>query len=242
MVTTGADARSGQASPRGRQPPHDLWKAIVVLLALSAIIAVLAWALLASRFFVVRSVTVTGLHRVSRSQVLAAARIGVGLPLIRIDTAAAGRRVEAIRQVQSAQVSRSWPDGIAIHVTERTPVLAIRDGGSYDLIDGSGVVIASVSRRPAGIPGLRPNGPVRGSPTVAAAAAVSRELPAWLRERLRSITAPAVDDVTLHLTGGVTVLWGGRGGAAVKERVLAALMRTHGSFYDVRSPLVAAAR
>lgn len=242
MLTAPAGTSGGQSSRRGRQPPHDLWKAIVVLLALTAIIAVLAWALLASRFFVVRSVAVTGLHRASRSQVLRAARIGMGLPLIRVDTAAAARRVDAIRQVQSAQVSRSWPDGVVIRVTERTPVLAIRDGRGFDLIDGSGVVVTSVQRRPAGIPKFLPYGPVRGNATVAAAAAVSRELPGWLYQRLRSITAPAVDDVTLHLTGGVTVVWGGRGGAAVKERVLAALMRTHASFYDVSSPSVAATR
>ncbi len=225
-----------------RQRPRDPWKTAFVLLALGGIVAGVAWALLGSRFLVVRSVSVTGLHRVSRSQVLAAAGVQMGLPLIRVDTTAIGRRVDEIAQVKSAQVSRRWPDGVLIQVTERTPALAVRSGGGYDLIDGSGVVVATVSRRPARIPLLRRSGPIQGSPAVAAAAAVVHELPAWLSRRLASVAAPNANDVTLRLTTGVTVVWGSAGRGAVKTRVLAALMRTHAHFYDVSSPTVASTR
>ena len=58
-----------------------------------AIVAGVAWALLESRFFVVRGVEVTGTHLVSPATVRSAA-IPAGLPLIRVNGAAVARRVE----------------------------------------------------------------------------------------------------------------------------------------------------
>jgi cell division protein FtsQ len=238
VAGAGGGAQAGRER-KGPQRPHDPWKAMFILLALAGIVVGVAWALLGSRFFVVRSVQVTGLHRVTREQVVAAAAIPVGLPLIRINDGAVSRRVDAITQVEAARITRSWPDGIAIRITERTPALAIADGGRYDLVDRFGVVVVSASQRPPRMPLFVPSGPLRGSPAVAAAVDVLHELPARLAGRLRSITAPNPDEVTLRLTAGVTVIWGSPGGVAVKDRVLAILMRTHASYYDVSAPTVA---
>ena len=68
------------------------------------------WALLGNRVFVVRSVTVTGTHLVSAAQVIAAADVPLGTPLLRVDAGAVTRRVEAIPQVASATVTEDWPD------------------------------------------------------------------------------------------------------------------------------------
>ncbi|HUK71525.1 MAG TPA: FtsQ-type POTRA domain-containing protein [Streptosporangiaceae bacterium] len=228
--------------PKGQRRPIDPWQAGFILLALAAIVGGVAWALLGSRLFIVRSVRVTGLHRVSRAQVITAAAIPPGLPLIRVDEAAVSRRVDTITQVESAQVTRSWPDGIVIDVTERTPALAVADAGRYDLVDRFGVVVVSAPQRPPQLPLFGTSGPLRGSPAVAAAVAVLHELPAGLPGRLRSITAPAADDVTLHLTGGTTVVWGSPDGAAAKRRVLAVLMQAHARYYDVSAPTVATTR
>ncbi len=231
--------RGAEGGPDGAGRPLSPWKAGFVVLALVGIVAAVAWALVGSRFLVVRSVEVTGQHRVSRAQVLAAAGIPRGLPLIRVDTRAVARQIDAIRQVESARVSRNWPDRIVISVTERTPALAVRNGRRYDLIDRFGVVVLSAARRPKQLPLFTPSGPVRGSPAVAAAAAVTHELPAALSVRLTSVTAPAADEVTLRLTGGVTVVWGSADRAAAKEQVLRALFRTHAHYYDVSSPSIA---
>ena len=112
------------------------------------------WALLDSRFFVVRSVPVTGTHLVTGAEVRSAAAIPAGLPLIRVNSAEIAHRVEQIRQVQSARVSRDWPDGVTIAVTERTPVLAVPSGAGYQLIDKYGVAVESSSRRPPALPSL----------------------------------------------------------------------------------------
>ncbi len=186
------------------------------------------WALLDSRFFVVRSVTVTGTHLVTGAEVRSAAAIPPGLPLIRVNSAMIAHRVEQIRQVQSAQVSRDWPDGVTIAVTERTPVLAVPSGGGYQLIDKYGVVVESSSRRPPALPSLElsavpGSGPVsvpelRGSPAVYAAAVVLHELPRYLARSVVSVQAPSATEVTLRLARGITIVWGGTDRAAREEQ------------------------
>jgi POTRA domain, FtsQ-type len=152
----GAPVKPG--SPRIRRPgpagpPWMGWKAAFFGLAAVAIAAAVAWALLGSRFLIVRSVQVTGTGpTVSRAQVLAAAQIRPGLPLIRVNTSAVAHRVGAIRQVQSAQVSRDWPHTIVISVKLRTPVFAVAGPDGYALVDAFGVDLQNSAHRPPGFP------------------------------------------------------------------------------------------
>jgi cell division protein FtsQ len=241
-ANSGPAASAGSSRPGGHQP----WRAAFFALAAVAIVGGVSWALLDSRFFVVRSVTVTGTHLVTGAEVRSAAAIRPGLPLIRVNGAAIADRIEQIRQVQSARVSRDWPDGVTIAVTERTPVLAVLSGGGYQLIDKYGVVVASSSRRPPALPSLElsavpGSGPVsvpelRGSPAVYAAAAVLHELPRNLARSVVSLQAPSATDVTLRLARGITIVWGGTDRAAEKSRELAVLMRTHARTYNVSAP------
>ena len=108
------------AAARGSRPGgHQPWRAAFFALAAVAIVFGVGWALLDSRFFVVRSVAVTGTHLVTGAEVRSAAAVPLGLPLIRLNSAMIAHRVEQIRQVESAQVSRDWPDGVTITVIER---------------------------------------------------------------------------------------------------------------------------
>jgi cell division protein FtsQ len=228
------------------------WKAAFFALMAVAIVAGAIWALLGSSLLVVRSVQVTGIHLVSRAEVLQAADIKPGTPLARINTAAVARRVERITQVQTAGVSRHWPDAIVITVQERTPALAVASGGEYALVDKFGVVVRRVPRRPPGMvllassPSSRsaPSSPstltslasLRGSPAVMAAVTVLQQLPEPIRARVRAVAARSAATVTLDLRGGITVLWGGTDRPAPKAAELAILMRTRASYYDLSDP------
>jgi cell division protein FtsQ len=241
-ANSGPAAAARRSRPGGRQP----WRAAFFALAAVAIVVGVGWALLDSRFFVVRSVTVTGTHLVTGAEVRSAAAISPGLPLIRVNSAKIAHRVEQIRQVQSARVSRDWPDGVTIAVTERTPVLAVLSSGGYQLIDKYGVVVESSSRRPPALPSLElsavpGSGPVsvpelRGSPAVYAAAVVLHELPRYLARSVVSLQAPSATEVSLRLTRGITIVWGGTDRAAEKSKELAVLMRTHARTYNVSAP------
>ena len=207
------------------------------VLGAAGLAAAAVWVLFGSPLLVVRSVSVSGTHLVSRSEVVAASGVQPGTPLIRVNTARATARIVAIPQVRSAQVTRSWPNRLVIVVRERTPELALPAyGGGYDLADADGVVLQRVARRPADLPlypTVAPEGALRGNPDLAAAAAVLGELPAAVRHVVRSVSVPEPDQVTLHLAGGTTVLWGDTSRAAVKARELTVLMRANLRYCDV---------
>jgi cell division protein FtsQ len=219
------------------------WLAVTLLLAALGISGGVTWALLGSGLFAVRSVVVTGTRLVPESEVIAVADVPPGIPLIRVNTARIAARVLTIRQVLAVRVATSWPDRVIITVRERTSALAVPlPGGGFDLIDANGVVLQSAATRPPGLPVYTTTAAVsslRGDPDVSAAAAVVAALPAGLRSSVTSVTAPNPDQVTLQLTGGVTVVWGDADDASAKARELAILMQTHARYYDVSSPATA---
>jgi len=226
--------------PATRRGPSR-WRATFFALAAVAIVAGMAWALLGSRFLVVRHVAVTGTHLVSPAQVRSMAAIPLGMPLARVNGAVVARRVEQIRQVESARVTRAWPDGVTIAVTERRPALAVPTSLGYQLIDPDGVAVELVRRLPRGMPRLilpagSPLAALRGSPALSAAAQVLRQLPPWVARRVVAVQAPGASEVTLRLTRHVTVVWGGPDRPAIKARVLGVLMHTHAHTYDVSAP------
>ena len=228
----GTGAAQDARSRRGPSP----WRAAFLGLAAAGLIGILAWVLLGSRLLVVRSIGVTGTHLVPVTQVLTAADVPMGLPLMRVNTGTVASRVERIPQVQSAAVSRAWPDRLVITVVERKPALAVPAGSGYDLVDQTGVILRYAAVRPVGLPRFVPVGALPGNPGLRAAASVMRSLPSRLARRVTSVTAPTADSVTLQLTRGVTVDWGSTGLAAQKARVLVILLRTHAHYYDVSAP------
>jgi cell division protein FtsQ len=237
-------ARGKPARRRARQSagqrPGGPWRTAFFGALILAILAGAGWAVLGSSWLVVRHIDVRGNRLVPAAQVRRAARIPVGQPLARVNTAAAARRVGQITAVLSATVSRSWPDTIVITVQERTPALSVAAGRGYDLVDGYGVTVRWAARQPAGLPLLTsPPAVLRGSPVVRAAALVLGQLPRPLRARVVSVSAASAVAVTLHLTRGITVLWGAPGLAAQKLAELDLLLRTHARFYDVSDPSTA---
>jgi len=229
------------------------WRAAFFVLAGIAIIGAVTFALLGSRLLVVRSITVTGTHLVTPAQVIAAADVPAGTPLFRVDPVQVARRVEAIRQVETVQVVKRWPDGLAITVRERVPVVAVRmAGGGYDLVDHGGVIVRWAHSKPAALPLLQTTlagSALRGDRGVATVSAVLAGLPGWLSHQVTAVSASTPSSgsaVTLFLTGKQTVVWGGADRAAVKARELAILMRdaaqsgtaqsSQARYYDVSAP------
>ena len=244
-------ARLGTGRGTGQaRPARVSWRAVFFGLVAVAIVATLAWALLGSRLLIVRSVQVTGTGPlVSRAEVLRAARIQPGLPLIRVNAAAVAARVERIQQVQSATVSRSWPSTVTIVVLPRTPVFAVASAGGYALVDAFGVTVRqSVTRPPAlplltvGAPGAPPAGSLRGSQAVRAAARVLAELPPPVAHQVRLVLAASASAVSVRLTDGIVVVWGSPRRGAQKARELLLLMPTHARYYDVSAPGTAVTR
>jgi len=226
-------------SRRGRR---DLWKAAFFGLAAVALVAGVAWALLGSSFFVVRSVRTIG-SALPRARILQAAGIKLGTPLIRVDTGAVARRVEQITRVQAARVTRSWPDTVVIWTQQRTATFAVPAPGGYRVMDSYGVVLGRATVAPARLVVLKspslPAGSARHNPAVLAAGSVIRNLPRWLRGQVSAVRAAGPADVILILRDRASVVWGGTGHAAAKAAEVAVLLRTGARYYDVSDPRTA---
>jgi cell division protein FtsQ len=233
-----AARRRGPGAGRGRRRPGG--KALLFAAVGATIVAAMAWALLGSRLLVVRSVQVVGAGRaVPVAQVLAAAHVLHGMPLIRVNTGAIARHVEQLRQVQFATVSKDWPSTVVITVTPRTAVFAVGVAGGYALVDRFGVSIRDVASQPAGLPLISVGPPgvtLRGNPAVWAAAVVLTELPPRIAGKVRGVSATSSSDVSLTLANGSVVIWGSTAQAKQKAEELTVLMHRHARSYDVSAP------
>ena len=95
----------------------------------------------------------SGVHpHVSSATILAAAGLTGHPPLISVNPGAVAAKVEGLPFVATARVSRNWPDGVTIAVTERVPV-AIMAGPStsWSVLDRTGRTVQVDGPRPAGL-------------------------------------------------------------------------------------------
>ncbi|GAA3743150.1 cell division protein FtsQ/DivIB [Salinactinospora qingdaonensis] len=225
-----------------RRHPNP-WQVAFVTLLTVGVFAVVTWVLLGSRLLVVREVAVSGVSRIDAPEVVAAVDVATGTPLARVDTSAAAGRVERLRLVESAQVSRGWPATLRVRVTERRPVLSIDVGGGYRLVDHDGVRVADAEQRPQKYPLVQITGEAKGNPAIAATAAVVEGLPPAILGEVATIRATDREQLTLELASGATVLWGDDTHIQSKARALEILLRHHtpeaGRHYDVSTPEVA---
>jgi len=205
---------------------------LVAAAVLLVVVIAGSWLVGFSSVFGVRTVTVSGEHRVSSNQILAAAAIPNGAALARLDTAAIQSRVSRIPAIRSVRVSTAFPSTVRITVSERVAVGYRPDGASAVLIDAQDVAFATEPKAPR-LPQL----PVSGDgAAMAAAASVAGSLTPAFREVVFRIAVPSTQTITLTLTDGRTVMWGGTDRSAEKAKLLPVLVHQPGQYFDVSDP------
>ena len=205
--------------PEGRKR-----RRIALYLILVVVLAVFAtWLVAFSPVFGVGSVEVHGEHTVRGATIEQAAKIEYGQPVVRVDTAAITERVEALPQIESAQVSTSFPSTVVITVVERTPVGYVTIAGRPMLVDRTGKRYLGVDKAP-NLPRLVVSGGGAQQATFGAVATVAAAMPADLRARTKSIDALDPDAITLVLdapgNGDLLVRWGSAARSRDKARVV----------------------
>jgi len=182
-----------------------------------------------------RNIVVTGIGSVSREEVLDAARVRPGTPLLQINTNQVADRVAAIRRVASARVQRQYPSALRITVVERVPV-AVKDfSDGPHLFDRDGVDFATAPPPPA-LPYIDVADPGPSDPATKAALQVLIALRPEVAGQVGRIAAPSVASITLTLNDGRVVIWGTTDRTEEKAEKLAALLTQPGRTYDVSSP------
>lgn len=233
-----------------RLGPRRLRMIIILALVVVLLGAGAGWVLYGSQWLRVQRVSVTGTDVLTVGQVREAAAVPVGSPLVSVDTDAIEARLRAeLPRIDSVDVVRSWPHGIGLKVTERTPVLLVRKGSAFVEVDDEGVRFAMVSEAPKGVPlldmavsssrsaaaSLRRFGEAR---LVREAVEAAGSLPAAVTRATRVVKVRSYDDISLELTGGRTVAWGSAENGAAKGRTLTALMKAAPAarHFDVSAP------
>lgn len=211
-----AEARKAERNGRiaGKRRTVRL-RAAAVVAAVAVVLIACAW-LYNSDLFRITSVEVVGTEHVSREAVLALASVPPDATLLRFPADEVATRVETDPWVASVAVSRVFPSGMRIRVTERVPVAVVDAGASFMLIDGGGVVIATATvGATATVPvienapglDLKPGRRTVSEPLLNALAlltGISRELGALVV----SVDAATVDGATLTTNSRVEIVMG----------------------------------
>jgi cell division protein FtsQ len=204
------------------------------------------WLLYGSPWLRVTHVSVSGTRVLTVAQVREAAGVRIGSPLISFDTDAIEARLRRkLPRIDSVDVVRSWPHGIGLKVTERTPVLLVGNGGKFVEVDKEGVRFATVSQPPKGVPALEltvsTSAGARRFGTdrlLRAAARVAQDVPAVVARDIRTVRVRSYDSILLELSGGRTVMWGSSEKGRAKAATLTALMKAarDARHFDVSVP------
>lgn len=227
-----------------QQARHRLRRALVTLGF--CLVAVAGWAVLHSRVFGARAVTVVGAPPGEQSAVVQAAGLGGAPPLLDVGAANAAA-VERLPWVATATVTRHWPDGVRIVVTRRTPVAVVAEASpstGFAEVDRDGRVQATVPAPPPGL--VQVTGTAAPGPpgtTLAggrSALAVASSLPKAFAAQVSRVQEGPGGDVTLQLTSSITVNLGSTSDLRAKYEDVAALLAgatlAKGDVIDVSAP------
>jgi cell division protein FtsQ len=182
-----------------------------------------------------RNVVITGVGAVTQEEVIAAAAVKDGTPLLQVNTDDVAERVATIRRVASARVQREYPSTLRITVVERIPVVVKDYPDGPHLFDRDGVDFATAPP-PPNLPYLETENPGPGDPPTKAALEVMTALRPEVAGQVAKVSAPSVAAVTLTLVDGREVVWGTNDRTEEKAQKLAALLTQPGHTYDVSSP------
>jgi cell division protein FtsQ len=237
MTTTASATRRTPVRPQPRKPRRSWRRRAVALTAIVLVLALLGgslWLVYFSNVLVTKRVNIVGVHNLTPSQVSLAAQIPLGVPLARQNLELITARATSLRAIESATVTRNWPNTMTVRVVERRPVLAVREADGYVIVDKFGVAFQTQPTPPPNVvlTDLSPG----NAPLLSEVATVAAALPDKLRGKAGLITANSRDSIALILGSGRKVIWGSSADSELKAEVVTALLKRKPQSIDVSSP------
>jgi cell division protein FtsQ len=215
------------------------WLSLRYVLALLLVLALLGTSIhlvFFSTRLQVKRVEVVGNSLLSDGRVREVADVPVGEQLALVDLGRAGARVGSLAEVESVDVTRTWPDAVRISVVERTAVAVVELAGRLRGLDADGVVFRDYETVPRQMPRVRP-GSNAGTDALREAATVVSALPKDLVTRVDHVEVATVDQITLVLRDQRQVLWGSAEESELKAEVVDKLLAAQKApYYDVSVP------
>ena len=192
----------------------------------AAVLLAVGWVVCFSDVLAVRSVQVAGISRLDAAQVERVARVPHGGSLALLDTGPIEARIRTLAPVADVDVSRKFPNTVRISITERAPAAVLDTPAGRRLVDAEGVAYA-----PAGPSAekrllvLRSQNPALPPEDLVKILAMLDALPEPLRDKVDEVQADTVQDMTVKLAYGRSVIWGGPEEPEFKTRVLEVLLQ-----------------
>ncbi len=225
-----------RAAAARRRPRLLAAIAVAVLLVLG----LLVWLGWFSSVLTTTAVEVRGVSGAAATQVRRTAAVPLGGPLMRVDTDAVQERLVAGKAWREVSVSRHLPHTVVVEVTPRVAVLAVRGaGGRVEVVDGEGMVFATVASPPAGVPVVSSGAATVTKAGVTAALQALGSLEPAVRRNVSGVSVSEADQVSFRLRvkdATKTVVWGGSGDGATKAKLVGLLAAQPGSTIDVSVP------
>ena len=188
--------------------------------------------------FGIDTVVLTGHKFTADSDIFDALDLPNARSLASFDTGGVRRRLERLPWIESAEVTRVYPDRLDLRVRERRAFAVWKRGDQTELIDRSGRVLTAVNRTEGlGLPS------VAGDGAASTAQALLSEIERYpdLKDKLDFAERVGQRRWTLHLKGGVTVHLPADGEAALlpslaKGGRMAVVVDAGHSIIDLRAP------
>lgn len=142
--------RTRRHLPKMKAPAlPENWRRFAIPVAIIAAVAVGGWWLYSSPLLSIQDVKIEGNSAVSADFARAVADLD-GQSIFEVDLDAARARLLALPHVKNVEISRNWPNGITIALTERTAWGLWQLGVSRYVVDEEGIVLNLPA--PAGAP------------------------------------------------------------------------------------------
>lgn len=137
--------------PRNRPPARTRLRALQVLLAAAALVALAGGAYVAARqtsLFALHRIEVAGAPPAVAARVRAVLRPYVGRSLVRFDAGAAARRLSTVAEIADMRFDRAFPHTLKVRVRLERPVAVLRQGADAWLVSSSARVLRRLEHRP----------------------------------------------------------------------------------------------
>lgn len=246
---SGAHVARGKREDRERRIAEARKKRqvrMVLAIVLVGALAATTIALYRSQLFDIRTVQVVGVEHLTADAIRARAAVPSDATLLRFPARNIERRLLSYAWVSDVQVTRDFPHTLRVRIVERKPAALVDTGKAFWIVDYQGMVLGEQSLEETttlpivrDIPGLQLRaGRSSSSQILKNALEVLSGISAQLRQKVRAVSAPSIDETTLLTTDNVEVIVGHAVDLAKKDVIILKIMREQsGSVVtiDVRS-------
>ena len=187
----------------------------------------------------VQKIEVIGASRLDSAAVVDSVGFEIGQPLVSVDAQKIHDALTQFPLIQKYSIETQPPNTLVIRVIERQPVINIKRGKQFDLVDSAGVVIQTAEARIAGF--ALADGLVVdvNSPAFEATSSALANMQPELAAQVDIASATTDQDVTFKLVNGITIIWGSADESAKKSilatKMMAALAGRNVSTINVSS-------